>query len=78
MTTILNPQPQPTDGNLEAPEGTAIPTGRQAGGGDVATSPVVAGEPPGSVQVRREVKIHLTPSHVVLLDRGELFVKENP
>ena len=24
-----------------------------------------------------EVKIHLTPSHVVLLDRGELFVQEN-
>ena len=25
-----------------------------------------------------EVKIHLTPGHVVLLDRGELFVQENP
>ena len=25
-----------------------------------------------------EVKIHLTPSHVVLLDRGELFVQESP
>ena len=24
------------------------------------------------------VKIHLTPSHVVLLDRGELFVQEHP
>jgi hypothetical protein len=55
MTTIPNPQPQPTDGNPEAPEGTAIPTGRQAGGGDVAPSPVIAREPPGDLPVRGEL-----------------------
>jgi len=55
MTTIPNPQPQPTDGNPEAPEGTAIPADRQAGCGDVASSPVVAGEPPGVIQVRGEL-----------------------
>jgi DNA-directed RNA polymerase specialized sigma subunit len=52
MTTIPNPQPQPTDGNPETPESSLVPTGRQAGGGDMAPSPVVAGEPPGAVQVR--------------------------
>ncbi len=55
MTTPPNPQPQPTDGNPEAPEGSLVPTDRQASGRDVAPSPVVAGEPPGSVQVRGEL-----------------------
>ena len=53
MTT--NPQPQTTDGNHEASQGIAIPTDRQAGGGDVAPSPVIAGESPGVVQVRGEL-----------------------
>jgi hypothetical protein len=55
MTTIPNPQPQPTDGNPEASTSTLVPTGRQAGGGDVEAAPVVAGEPPGAVPVRGEL-----------------------
>ena len=55
MTTIPNPQPQPTDGNPEAPASSPIPTDRQAGGGDMAPSPVVAGEPSGAVPVRGEL-----------------------
>ena len=49
------PKPQSTDGNPEAPEGPLVPTGRQAGGGDVEAAPVVAGESPGSVPVRGEL-----------------------
>jgi DNA-directed RNA polymerase specialized sigma subunit len=49
------PKPQPTDGNPEAPEGSLVPTGRQAGGRDVEAAPVVAGEPPGAVPVRGEL-----------------------
>lgn len=62
MTTIPNPQPQPTDGNPEAPEGSLVPADRQAGGGDVASSPVVAGEPPGVIQVRGELDASITGS----------------
>jgi len=60
MTT--NPQPQPTDGNPEAPEGSLVPADRQAGGGDVASSPVVAGEPPGVIQVRGELDASIAGS----------------
>ena len=52
--TIL-PKPQPTDGNPEAPTSTLVPTGRQAGGRDLAPSPVVAGDSSGGVPVRGEL-----------------------
>ena len=53
MTTL--PKPQPTDGNPEAPQGPAVPTGRQAGGRDVEAASVVARESPGGVPVRGEL-----------------------
>ena len=53
MTTL--PKPQPTDGNPEAPQGTLVPTGRQASGGDVEVASVVAGESSGGVPVRGEL-----------------------
>jgi hypothetical protein len=52
------PKPQPTDskdGNPEAPASTLVPTGRQAGGRDLAPSPVVAGDSSGGVPVRGEL-----------------------
>ena len=49
------PKPQPPDGNPEAPESLAVPTGRQASGGDLEVAPVVAGEPSGGVPVRGEL-----------------------
>lgn len=58
MTTLL--KPQPTDGNPEAPQGTLVPTGWQAGGRDLEVAPVVAGEPPGGVPVRGELDATIT------------------
>jgi hypothetical protein len=85
MTTIPNPQPQPTDGNPEAP--ASSPT--QLIGKPVAGTWRLRQSSQGShLELFRfggswtapspDVKIHLTPAHVVLVDRGELFVKENP
>jgi hypothetical protein len=56
------PKPQPTDGNPEAPTSTLVPTGRQAGGGDVEATPVVAGKSPGGVPVRGELDTAITGS----------------
>ena len=58
MSTL--PKPQPTDGNPEAPTSTLVPTGRQAGGGDMEAAPVVAGEPSGGVPVRGELDTTIT------------------